>query len=234
MAEKTDKKITIRSIIGFIGYLLLSPIILFANAGTLNWPIAWIYFGLSIVFAAGTRILVFRKNPDLLEERARYRDSGNVKSWDTLIIPVAAIIGPVAIFVIAGQDRRLNWTSFFPPWAQYTSLGIAFLGMIVSSWAMLENRFFSAVVRIQTDRGHTVCDSGPYKAVRHPGYAGGILFYLMTPVILDSLWAFIPMIVAVAFTVFRTVMEDKTLKAELEGYEEYAMKTRYRLVPGIW
>jgi protein-S-isoprenylcysteine O-methyltransferase Ste14 len=90
------------------------------------------------------------------------------------------------------------------------------------------------VVRIQEDRDHTVCDTGPYRLIRHPGYAGGILFYLITPIVLNAMWAFIPMGISVAAIVIRTALEDKALQNELEGYQEYTWKTRYRLVPGIW
>jgi protein-S-isoprenylcysteine O-methyltransferase Ste14 len=113
-------------------------------------------------------------------------------------------------------------------------LVVAVLGFGLGAWAMIENRFFSAVVRIQADRGHTVCDSGPYRFMRHPGYAGGILWCLMTPLVLNSTWTFIPMMVSILFTVLPTVLEDRILQQELGGYQEYTRKTRYRLVPGIW
>ncbi|MBN2531504.1 MAG: isoprenylcysteine carboxylmethyltransferase family protein [Spirochaetales bacterium] len=234
MTGASEKKITPKAIIGFMGHLFLHPFVLFVNARTVDWPVAWILFGLFIPVVVGTRILVYKKNPDLIEERASYKDSGNVKSWDKILVPLAAFIFPVIIFFIAGQDKYFHWTNSIPLWAQIAAIIIAFLGLLISSWAMLENRFFSTMVRIQNDRGHTVCDSGPYKMTRHPGYTGGILYYLMTPLVLDSLWAFIPAGLATAFIIIRTAMEDKTLRLELAGYEEYTRKTRYRLLPGIW
>lgn len=99
---------------------------------------------------------------------------------------------------------------------------------------MLENRYFSAVVRVQEDRGHTVCTTGPYRFVRHPGYAGALLFYLLTPVILGTLWAFLPAVLTSIALVIRTALEDITLQEELEGYNDYAKNTRYRLLPGVW
>ena len=98
----------------------------------------------------------------------------------------------------------------------------------------MTNRFFSAIVRIQTDRGHTVITDGPYRFVRHPGYAGGLIWYVMTPLILGTLWAYVPTLFVIALTVLRTSLEDKTLQAELPGYQEYTRQTRYRLVLGIW
>lgn len=108
------------------------------------------------------------------------------------------------------------------------------LGMSLFSWSMATNAYFSAMVRIQADRGHQVVSSGPYRFVRHPGYTGVIIFSLATPPMLDALWAFIPAVVLVITMIIRTRLEDRTLNAELEGYPEYAGCVRYRLVPGIW
>jgi protein-S-isoprenylcysteine O-methyltransferase Ste14 len=105
---------------------------------------------------------------------------------------------------------------------------------MLGSWAIIENRFFSGVVRIQTDRGHKVVDTGPYRLVRHPGYAGALLAYFLTPILLDSIWAFVPVIFITVALVVRCRLEDETLQAELAGYKEFTQKTRYRLIPGIW
>ena len=136
--------------------------------------------------------------------------------------------------IIAGLDYRFGWSAPIPLAISLAALLVGLLGFAFSTWALVENRFFSAVVRIQTDRGHSVCSTGPYRFVRHPGYAGGILFYLMTPLILSSWWAFIPALLTTIFTIIRTHLEDKTLQAELDGYEAYARQTRYRLLPGVW
>ena len=101
-------------------------------------------------------------------------------------------------------------------------------------WAMTTNAFFSTAVRIQSDRGHTVCRSGPYRFVRHPGYVGAILMSLGTPLLLGSAWALIPAAAAMVLMVLRTHLEDDTLRAELPGYEDYAHDVRYRLVPRLW
>ena len=108
------------------------------------------------------------------------------------------------------------------------------LGYAFSSWALIENRFFAGTVRIQTERGHHVISGGPYRIVRHPGYAGAVLGYLLIPVLLDSAWAFVPAILLLIVMITRTALEDKTLQAELPGYKEFAQRTRYRLIPGIW
>lgn len=232
--SQTTRKITAPAILAFGAYLFLNPLILFISAGTVKWGMAWIYIGISILATLLSRLVAHRKHPGLLEERASYQQAEDVKSWDKVLVPLAAIYGPLATIVIAGLDRRFNWSSLFPVWGSAIALLVGILGLWFASWAMVENRFFSAVVRIQQDRGHTICDSGPYRYIRHPGYAGGILWYLVTPVVLNAAWSFIPIMVSVVATVIRTALEDKTLQAELPGYREYARRTPFRLLPGIW
>jgi protein-S-isoprenylcysteine O-methyltransferase Ste14 len=115
-----------------------------------------------------------------------------------------------------------------------TAFVITALGYSLGTWATLVNRFFSAVVRIQRDRGHTVVSSGPYRLIRHPGYAGAVVTSLATPLLLGSLWALIPAVLAVCTLIIRTALEDRTLQEELEGYHDYTARVRYRLLPGVW
>ena len=111
---------------------------------------------------------------------------------------------------------------------------IILAGYVLGAYALIENRFFSGMVRIQTDRDHQVVSSGPYRWVRHPGYAGALLVYLVTPLFLDSAWAFLPAVFLAVVLVIRTHLEDSTLQEELAGYREYARRVRYRLLPGVW
>lgn len=233
-ASQPELKVTLRAVLGFVVYLFLNPLILFASAGTLKWRMAWVYFGISILASLLSRVIAHRKNPDLLTERGNYQQAPDVKAWDKILVPLVALYGPLATIVLSGLDHRFAWTDWFPLWAQATGLLVGILGLILASWAMVENRFFSAVVRIQKERGHSVCKAGPYRWVRHPGYAGGILWYLITPMVFNSAWALVPSLVSVVFTVVRTSLEDKTLQVELPGYQEYSSQTRYRLIPGIW
>ena len=234
MTNQTSPKLEPKTIIAIVFYILYTPIVLFLTSGHINWPMAWIYTVVALLFSIGGRLLMARKHPDLVAERAKFRDAEGVKGWDRKIVPWIAQILPFFVLIIAGFDQRWKWSPEVPLIGALISMGVALVGLTFSNWAIIENRFFSSVVRIQTDRGHTVCNTGPYKYVRHPGYAGGLVWMVLTPVMLQSLWAFIPTALIVALTVLRTALEDKTLQAELPGYRAYSKETRYRLVPGIW
>jgi len=142
--------------------------------------------------------------------------------------------GPLAVWVVCGLDERFGWSLVVPAAWQWVALGVAVLGMAFSTWAMLENKFFSAAVRIQKDRHQTVVSTGPYRFVRHPGYAGGLVTYLATPFVLDAMWGLIPVVLVITGMFIRTWLEDRTLQEELEGYKDYTQRVRHRLVPGIW
>ena len=234
-SSKTDRIITPRVLIVFAIYLLLSPIILFISAGTMKWSLAWVYSVTTLALTVISRVFMIRKYPDLAQERANYRNAEGVKSWDRILGALVGLYGNIAIFIVAGLDKRFSWS---PTIAMHISIvaiviGIG-IGFLLGYWAMIENRYFSAVVRIQNDRGHTVCTTGPYHFIRHPGYAGALLVYLLTPLMLGSLWTLIPSVLTSALLVARTALEDKTLQQELEGYVDYAKETRYRLIPGVW
>lgn len=235
MNEPAPPKISMaRAIIRFSLYLLLFAFIPLLISGRWDWFAGWLYAGLTLVAAVISRLLMIRRNPDLAQERGRMMDQPDAKPWDKKLGPIVGLIGPMGIMVVAGLDARYHWTPPLPAWLFWLALVIFILGYIFSSWALIENRFFSGVVRIQTERGHHVVDSGPYRIVRHPGYSGGAWVFLFTPILLGSLWGLIPAMLTLAAMVLRTALEDKTLQAELPGYREYAQRTRYRLLPLVW
>ncbi len=199
-----------------------------------GWWQAWAY---SLVFASagiGIRLWAERRHPGLMAERAQLLKAPGVKSWDRLLAPLMALSLGLPLLVVAGLDHRFEWSPHFPSWINILGLVLASAGYGFAGWAFLENRFFSAVVRIQSERGHVVCDTGPYKIVRHPGYSGGVLSPFAMVLALDSVWTLIPATAAVVIAVVRTALEDRTLQKELPGYREYADRVRYRLVPGIY
>jgi protein-S-isoprenylcysteine O-methyltransferase Ste14 len=138
------------------------------------------------------------------------------------------------LVIVAGLDHRYGWSPVFPLWLIVLGFLLILLGYAFATWALIENRFFSSVVRIQVDRGHVVCDSGPYRIVRHPGYAGNVLALPGIVLALSSMWTIIPAVAALIIAVIRTVLEDQTLQDELPGYRDYTQRVRYRLIPRIY
>jgi protein-S-isoprenylcysteine O-methyltransferase Ste14 len=174
------------------------------------------------------------RHPGLMAERQNIENVQNAKAWDKVLAPLMAVSVGYPMVVVAGLDHRYDWSSEFPVWLIVIGFILISLGYAFAAWALAENRFFSSVVRIQTDRGHVVCDSGPYRSVRHPGYAGNILALFGIVLALNSVWTLIPAAVASIIAVIRTVLEDRTLQEELPGYRDYAQRVRYRLMPWIY
>jgi protein-S-isoprenylcysteine O-methyltransferase Ste14 len=180
-----------------------------------------------------SRLLLLRVHPDLIDERASSLDAENAKPWDKLLAPAMGLT-PLLVLAVAGLDQRFGWSPPFGPGLELIGLLLVALGYAIATWAMLSNRFFSGVVRIQTERGHEVVDSGPYRFVRHPGYAGSLLAGIGFPLALSSMWAWLPLLLVLVVTVVRTRLEDETLRQELPGYDAFSARTRFRLLPGVW
>jgi protein-S-isoprenylcysteine O-methyltransferase Ste14 len=198
-----------------------------------GWWEAWVYAIIGILGFAISRALAARHYPDLLTERARFMRHENAKSWDKVLAPLLGLGGGL-IPLVVGLDALYNGSPTFSLPIKGFSLLVLLAGYVLASYALIENRFFSGMVRIQGDRGHQVVSGGPYRWVRHPGYAGALLSYLATPFFLDSQCAFLPVALTMIVLVIRTSLEDSTLQAELDGYSNYANQVRFRLIPGIW
>ena len=220
----------LRRFVPVVFSLAITSVCLFGSSGRLNWSNAWVLLSLNFAASVASTALLSR-NPDLLAERSNVKAG---KSWDKPIVAVAVLLGPVATWTTAGLDTRFHWSDGMPPSAFIAGIVIAVLSAALVAWAMHSNTFFSAVVRIQKDRGHVVVTSGPYRFVRHPGYTGMSAFTLATPLILNSPWAFVPALITAAVYGLRTVLEDRTLHHELEGYADYARRVKYRLAPPVW
>ena len=229
-----DKEISAaQAVVRLIVLSAIFPLLLFPFAGRWDWGMGWALIGLIAAATVFSRLLLIRVNPDLLNERANSLDAENTKPWDKALAPAMGLT-PLLVLVVAGLDDRFQWSPTLSFTLQMTGLALAALGYGLATWAMLANRFFSGVVRIQTERGHAVVDSGPYAVVRHPGYTGTLIAGLGFPLALSSLWALLPLLLVIVVTAVRTRLEDQTLQQELPGYSEYVKRTRYRLLPGIW
>jgi len=213
---------------------LFIPLILLVCGGDFGWRQAWGYSLLFVSAGIGGRIWAERRHPGLIAERQNMEKAQSAKAWDKVLAPLMALSTTFPIVIVAGLEHRFAWSSVFPLWLIVLGFVLITLGYAFAVWALIENRFFSSVVRIQVERGHVVCDSGPYRIVRHPGYAGNILALLGIVLALSSMWTLIPAAVALIIAVIRTVLEDQILQDELPGYRDYAQRVRHRLIPGVY
>ena len=216
--------------VSVVAMVLVFGGLLFLPAGRLDWTLGWVHIGLITAMVVVMWARLRRWNPELIE--ARMRVGAGTKAWDKMW---AALFGPAmaAVYVVAGFDAR-DGVMTLPERGWPFGLLLFVPGAALLTWPMIVNPFFEKTVRIQTDRGHRVIDTGPYRYVRHPGYVGFLLWMLASPVLLASIWACIPTALCVIGIVVRTALEDRTLREELTGYPEYAARVRFRLVPGVW
>ncbi len=231
--ETKNKKSVVRIAVMLLLVMVFFPLLPMIISGRWDWWQAWVMFALFVLSFIVSRAIAARKTPDILKERADYATQGNTQAWDKWLSPIMAF-GSVFILLIAGLDELFNWSPDLPLGLELVGLALVVAGYIFGSFAFVENAFFSGTVRLQPERGQTVVKSGPYGWVRHPGYLGSLIASIGMPLLLDSLWAFIPMLVFGFFYVLRTHLEDRFLRENLAGYSEYAREVRYRLFPGIW
>lgn len=211
-------------------YLVAMAAVLFGAAGTLAVPMFRAYLVLFAVLCLAASVAVYLLSPDLVKERVRpgegEEDRVTVRALNLLMF---------AQLLLAGLDvGRLHWSATVPFPLQILGLVGFAMGMGLTTWAMLVNRFFSSAVRLQPDRGQQLVSSGPYRLVRHPGYSGGLLLLLSAGVALGSWIAIVPMLLIVPFMVRRTLIEEGMLASALPGYWDYMRRVRSRIVPGVW
>jgi protein-S-isoprenylcysteine O-methyltransferase Ste14 len=213
-----------------VGVVVLG-VVLFVAAGDLSWWQAWAYMA---VLAASTILSLagpFRLDEGLIEERMLRKPGA--KPWDRYFVGLVVVF-TMAELIVPGLDHRWGWTGPQPVWKSLLGLALMIVGTSGLTWAMRVNRFFSAVIRIQEDRGHHIVSEGPYRFVRHPGYAFWSLRTMGVPLLFGSNWAFIVAGLFVAMFVVRTGLEDRVLRNELPGYREYSNRVRWKLVRGVW
>jgi len=234
VSEESTQAVSPRQWFRLVIVYLLIPLILLLCGGDLGWWQAWFYSLLFLTAGLGGRIWAEQRHPGITAERQNKESFNKAKAWDKVLAPLMAISISFPLVIVAGLDHRYNWSPEFSQWLNMAGFLFITFGYAFGAWAFAENRFFSGVVRIQTERGHVVCDTGPYRFVRHPGYAGNILPLFGIALALGSVWTLIPAAVATVITVIRTALEDQTLQDELPGYRDYSQEVRYRLIPGIY
>ena len=225
-----NKKIMLRWFRSTLLGVLIIGLLLFLSAGRMDWLWGWVYVLSYLVIGVATWLVV---DPQLLKERLT-RKHADQKSWDRVLLGIYGTLESMALPLAAGLQIRFQGMREMPLALPILALLLYALGWSIHLWAMAANTYHSMVVRIQTERDQRVISDGPYRFVRHPGYIGGILITLAAPLMLGSSWAFVVGVISAILLVVRTILEERTLLDELEGYRDYTQRVRYRLLPGIW
>jgi protein-S-isoprenylcysteine O-methyltransferase Ste14 len=220
----------LKAVVATIVFYYLSATIYFFAAGRWDLALAWTYFTMNCLVSLALVVGLGLKDPGLLKERLKPGPGER----DKLFRPVSTLMSVVTM-VVAGVDAgRKHWWPVVPEWLQIVGLSFVFVGMLFLTWALFTNSFFSIAVRLQPYRQQVLVTSGPYAMVRHPGYTGGFLYLFFTGLALGSWWATLTTIPAIVLTVRRTLLEEAMLREGLPGYSEYAVRVRYRVLPGVW
>jgi protein-S-isoprenylcysteine O-methyltransferase Ste14 len=212
------------------GSLIFFSLIFISAGRIIYWQgLAYLFIGMVMVLMNYTVLAI---DPELQKERSK--PGANTKNWDKAILGLS-FLSTLAMYITAGLDSgRFHWSPDFHISLYVTGGILTAAGQLIFLVAQKQNKFFSSTVRIQTDRNHTVCDTGLYKVVRHPAYMGSLIQAIGFPLIFGSLWSIIPVAILIILHFVRTYLEDKTLKEELSGYSEYARQTPYRIIPLVW
>ena len=217
--------VSLGAFLGFVGAAVFLP------AGDLWWPNGWTLLLVLAALTAPSVLYLRRTNPDIFIARSKIH--AGTKSWDKVLLTFL-LLSLGAEFPVAALDAgRFHWSSV-PLWLMALGYALLSAGYAISIWAYRVNKFAEPGVRIQKERAQTVIDTGPYAVVRHPVYLGGLLIALSIPLALGSFWALVPAGAGCLVLVVRIVLEERTLRQELEGYKGYMSRVRYRLITGIW
>jgi protein-S-isoprenylcysteine O-methyltransferase Ste14 len=234
MADRTDRtsnlaktRLLVRAILGALA------LIFFVFTGTGAWPAVRVYLALLALMGLGTGLMLWRRDPALLAERMHSPIQKEQKGWDKVLIGALLLLYVGWLVLIELDAQHYRWSSV--PLAVQVIGAILICITLGIRWLVIrENSFATPVVKIQRERGHKVVTTGPYAFVRHPMYAGAIPFLIGTPLLLGSLWGLLLSPLLIAVLAIRAVLEEQMLKAELEGYAEYAKCVRYRFMPHVW
>ena len=215
-----------------LGLLVVMALALFIPAGTMNWPAGWVFLALFLGFYLGIELWLLKYNPGLLQERMRFGTSDQ-KGWDKILFPLVSIFPLVWLGLISFDANRAHWSPV-PTWLQAVGAALLLGSFYIFFLTFRENSYLSPVVRLQKDRGHTVVSSGPYHYVRHPMYAGIFVFMVSTSLLLGSWYCILLGLLLVVMLARRAVLEERTLRQELQGYTDYMANVRYRFIPYVW
>jgi len=227
------KALLAKGVLVLIAEFAVFAALLFVSAGTVLWPAGWVFMAIFFVFALAITLWVDRHDPELLAERMSSPIQRGQPLWDKVFVAAVMLLFVVWLILMPLDAVRFGWSEV-PGWVQV----LGALGLVLSFYVLFltfrENAYLALVVKVQEERGQTVVTSGPYRYVRHPMYASMFLFLPGSALLLGSWWGLLLCLVILGLLVWRTTLEDRMLKKELAGYEEYARQVRYRLIPRVW
>lgn len=206
--------------------------LMFLSAGTLQWTAAWVYIVVMVGLSLTMGVALARRDPGLMNERLRPPIQKTQTAADKILLSIL-LLGIFAWLVLMGLDTRFGWSAA-PVWVQVIGALVLLVGIWICYLTMLENSFAAPVVKIQDERGQKVITTGPYGYVRHPMYAGAIVYFAGTALLLGSWWGLAAVLAFIMLLAIRTFIEEKTLRTGLQGYDDYAARVRYKLIPMVW
>lgn len=222
-----DKKLLIDALVKVTLGIVLLGLMLFLPAGTLNWWQGWLLLAVLFVPMIAAGFVMMKKSPDLLRKRLNVKE----KQKDQQLVVKLSGLMFLAGFILAGLGKRFGWWTL-PSWVSWAGAALFLLAYAMYAEVLRENAFLSRTIEVQENQ--TVVDTGLYGIVRHPMYAATLALFLSMPLVLGSLWAFLVFLAYPFIIAGRIRGEEKLLRAELAGYEEYCRKVKWRVIPFVW
>jgi protein-S-isoprenylcysteine O-methyltransferase Ste14 len=221
-------------LLGSFIYLALFPVILFLLAGDWRWIEGWLFSIIFLLMCFSTLLYLYFYDPELLKERFGSPIQPSQKSWDKVLLLVFFIDFLVWFAIMPLDAKRFHWSPAFPFWLKATGTVLLVISIVIVFEALRENTFAAPVVKMQKERGQTVISTGMYSVVRHPMYAGALLLFVASPLLLGSVWGLIMSLILIVMIAVRSIGEEAMLKQELEGYRDYVKKVKWRMIPFIF
>jgi len=220
----------VKSIMGLVFLMFCLALALFLSAGSLSFWQAWVYLAIFSVCTVLITMYLIKYDQRLLASRVSAGPIAETQKSQQVIQSLASLFF-IGLFIVPGLDFRFHWSSV-PPLVSFVSDGFVALGFFIVFLVFRENTYTSAIIEVANEQ--KVIASGPYSLVRHPMYSGAILLLIYTPLALGS-WVAVPFPLPLILTVVvRLLAEEKFLLKNLNGYEKYYQKVKYRLIPFIW
>jgi protein-S-isoprenylcysteine O-methyltransferase Ste14 len=230
----TNEPISTSKLIGAFFYLLVFPVILLFLGGDWRWPEGWFYSIVFYVMCSADLLYLHFKDPALLKERFGSPVQKEQKTWDKVLLMLFFIEFLVWFAIMPLDARRFRWSPEFPLWTRITGGLLLVLAMFMVFEALRENTFAAPVVKMQKERGQKVISTGMYAVVRHPMYAGAVLLFISTPLLLGSVYGLLIGLLLIVTIAARSLGEEAMLKQELDGYRDYTKKVKWRIIPFVF